>query len=251
MTSLHAYEEDLAYIHDTGFGHAARHAAAELVKQLHAIRIREGLVVDLGCGTGILAEQLTKADFDVLGFDISKEALKFARQRAPQATFQHESFVRAKVPQCVAVAGVGEVFNYIFDSQNDDTTLAKLVRRVYHALAPGGLFLFDLATVGHAPAALPSRTYFVGKDWLCAVTAREDRGRRILTRQITTFRQVGKLYRRSEETHRQRLIGAHQILPILRAAGFVVRMLPGYGDLPLKRGWYGVLARKRVQSRPE
>ncbi len=98
MTSTYAYAEDLAYVHDEGFGHVARNAAAELVKQLHAIRIREGLVVDLGCGTGILAEQLAKAGFDVLGFDISEAALKIARQRAPRRHFATNRSCEPKSP---------------------------------------------------------------------------------------------------------------------------------------------------------
>lgn len=37
-------------------------------------------------------------------------------------------------------------------------------------------------------------------------SAREDSSHEILTREITSFRKVGDLYRRSEETHRLRLI---------------------------------------------
>ena len=163
MTSTHAYEEDLAYVHDEGFGHVARNAAAELVKQLHAIRIREGLVVDLGCGTGILAEQLAKAGFDVLGFDVSEAALKIARQRAPKATFHHESFVRAELPVCAAVTAVGEVFNFLFDPQNSPAALAKVIKRVHRALAPGGLFLFDLVTLGLRTGINPLANLFQRK----------------------------------------------------------------------------------------
>ena len=45
-----AYREDLAHIHDAGFGALARSAAAVLVEALHQQGKHEGLVVDLGCG---------------------------------------------------------------------------------------------------------------------------------------------------------------------------------------------------------
>jgi SAM-dependent methyltransferase len=246
MSNQQAYDEDLAYVHDDGFGHVARNAAIELLDRLRASRISNGLVVDLGCGSGILAEQITKAGFEVLGFDISKAALEIARRRAPEARFRHGSFREAHIPRCVAVTAVGEVFNYLFDPHNSPSAFQKLVGRVHDALAPGGLFMFDLATVGRGPADEPRRTYFDGKDWVCVVSTQEDRASRILIREITTFRKVGKLYRRSDEIHRLRLIAANQAISVARRAGFVAHNLPAYGKFTLRRGWYGVFCRKRV-----
>lgn len=246
MVHQHAYDEDLAYVHDVGFGHVARNAAVELLERLRANRIGAGLILDLGCGTGIVAEQLTKAGFDVLGFDISKAALEIARRRAPKAMFRRASFLEADIPPCVAVTAVGEVFNYLFDPHNSASAFRKLVKRVHDALAPGGLFMFDLATVGRGPAGEARRTYFDGQDWVCVVSTREDRASRILTRQISTFRKVGKLYRRSDEIHRQRLIGASHAISAVRKAGFFAHTIQGYGDFRLGRGWYGVFCRKRL-----
>jgi SAM-dependent methyltransferase len=244
--SHHAYDEDLAYVHDVGFGHVARNAAVELLERLRANRIGTGLVVDLGCGTGILAEQVTKVGFEVLGFELSKAALEIARRRAPKAAFRHASFLEADIPRCVAVTATGEVFNYLFDPHNSPSAFQKLVNRVHDALAPGGLFMFDLATVGRGPAGEWRRTYFDGKDWVCVVSTREDRASRMLTRQIGTFRKVGKLYRRSDETHRQRLIGASHAISAVRKAGFFAHTIHRYGKFALGRGWYGVVCRKRL-----
>jgi SAM-dependent methyltransferase len=246
MSHQHAYDEDLAYVHDVGFWHVARNAAVELLERLRANRISAGLVVDLGCGSGILAEQLTKAGFDTLGFDISKAALEIARRRAPKATFRHASFLEADIPPCVAVAAVGEVFNYLFDPHNSPSAFQKLVKRVHDALAPGGLFMFDLATVGRGPAGESRRTYVDGQDWVCVVNTREDRASRILTRQISTFRKVGQLYRRSDEIHRLRLIGASHAISAVRKAGFFAHTIQSYGEFRLRRGWYGVVCRKRL-----
>jgi 2-polyprenyl-3-methyl-5-hydroxy-6-metoxy-1,4-benzoquinol methylase len=76
------YREDLAYIHDAGFGHIARAGAATLLKLLAARKITGGLIVDLGTGSGIAAEQFSAAGYGVLGIDLSAEMLAIARRRA-------------------------------------------------------------------------------------------------------------------------------------------------------------------------
>lgn len=44
------YREDLAYIHDVGYGDHARQSAAGILEILAQNGVREGLIVDLGCG---------------------------------------------------------------------------------------------------------------------------------------------------------------------------------------------------------
>jgi len=64
---LAGYQEDLAYIHDVGFGAFSSESAPGLLEILHQKGINKGLVVDLGCGSGIWAKALTQAGYDVLG----------------------------------------------------------------------------------------------------------------------------------------------------------------------------------------
>ena len=81
------YGADLAYIHDAGFGAFAAAAAGEL---LHALRERgmtDGQIVDLGCGSGILARALADAGYDVLGYDISAEMVEIARAAHHELNF--------------------------------------------------------------------------------------------------------------------------------------------------------------------
>ena len=53
------YREDLAYIHDAGFGALARSAAPVLLEDLRRRGVDGGLVIDLGCGSGILSEAVS------------------------------------------------------------------------------------------------------------------------------------------------------------------------------------------------
>ena len=84
---LSAYGSDLASIHHQGFGWAANGAAKVLLRELRKRRLLEGLVVDLGSGSGILARNLTDAGHEVLGVELSSSMVKIARQEAPDARF--------------------------------------------------------------------------------------------------------------------------------------------------------------------
>ena len=158
-------------------------------------------MIDLGCGSGILSSAVSEAGYEVLGIDISKAMIAMAQQRVPQGQFRVESLLTAELPSSVAVAAVGECINYLFDSRNTKSSLTKLLRRIHKSLVPGGLFLFDIAEPGRVPGGNVGRNHFEGDGWALLVTNQENRRRRLLTRQITSFRRIGELYRRDEEVH--------------------------------------------------
>jgi 2-polyprenyl-3-methyl-5-hydroxy-6-metoxy-1,4-benzoquinol methylase len=87
MLTVDAYREDLAYIHDVGHGAIARDAAERLIAELAVARHPSGTVVDLGCGSGILAGALVEAGYQVVGIDMSDAMVALARARAPNAEF--------------------------------------------------------------------------------------------------------------------------------------------------------------------
>jgi SAM-dependent methyltransferase len=239
-----AYREDLAYIHDAGFGSFARSAAPILLRALRRAGAERGLVIDLGCGSGILAAEIAAAGYDVLGFDLSGAMIALARRRVPQARFREQSLWAADLPPCVAVTAIGECFNFLFDRGNTDQALAKLLRRIHDALCPGGLLLFDVAEPGRVPGPGTRKDYREGDDWAVLVTAEEDRRRRLLTRRITSFRKVGKLYRREQEVHQLRLFTGAALARQLRGLGFRVRLLRGYGPFRFPPGYVALLGRK-------
>src|SRR5438067_2140515 len=163
------YRDDLAYIHDVGFGGVARNAASVLLEALVHRRILHGRVVDLGCGSGILAHEMTTAGYDVLGIDLSAAMIQLARKRVPSGQFRQESLLTAKLPPCVAVTAVGEALNYLSDRRNTDQALARLFRRIHQALRPGGLFLCDVAEPGRARGLGGQRRFMEGTDWAVLV----------------------------------------------------------------------------------
>src|SRR5215208_3949931 len=160
------YEHDLAYVHDAGFGELARGAAKVVVDELGKAGRNDGLVVDLGCGSGILAAEVLDRGYDVLGVDLSPDLLEIARTRAPGARFEQGSLWEAEIPPCAAVTAVGEALNYVFDERAGHDAVTSLIRRVHDALEPGGVFVFDVAGPGRERGPGPRRDWTEGDDWL-------------------------------------------------------------------------------------
>jgi SAM-dependent methyltransferase len=237
-----AYGVDLAYIHDTEYGGIACDAARRVIKELARVGCRDGTVVDLGCGSGILAHHVLEAGYGVVGVDLSDAMVAIARKRAPAAEFHVGSFISTALPRCVAVTAIGEVLNYAFDTANDDRSRAELFGRVYQALAPGGLLLFDMAGPNRATPGHGHRSFAEGSDW--AVLVETSVTADILTRTITSFRQVGTTYRRSTEVHRLGLVDQAPVLESLRTSGFEASSIGEYGETRLPQGVAAFLARK-------
>jgi SAM-dependent methyltransferase len=239
-----AYDRDLAYIHDTGFTGFVKKAAPGLLRLLRQNQILGGHVVDAGCGSGVWARELSERGYEVLGIDISAHMIRLAHRQAPGARFQIGSFLTAELPPCDAVTAIGECVNYAFDRGSGKKALAGFFHRVHRALRPGGVFVFDAVEPGAVAEGVPPRRFLEGPDWAILLEVREDRRRKMLTRQIVSFRRIGKLYRRSEETHSLNLYAGSELLAELSRAGFEARALGGYGRFRFQPAHVGFLARK-------
>ncbi|MET8144338.1 class I SAM-dependent methyltransferase [Sphaerisporangium sp. NPDC005288] len=104
-------------------------------------------VLDVGCGTGIVAARFYKEGYQVTGLDISKAMLERARRRfhaaGDRATFIHGDATDFTIPEPVPFA-----FS-TYDIPNHLRTLdqvASYLRAVHRAVEPGGMFAFDLTT---------------------------------------------------------------------------------------------------------
>lgn len=214
------YGPDLAHVHDTAYDGFVRAAAPHLLRRLRAAGIERGLVVDLGCGGGIWAAELLRAGYDVVGIDVSADALAIAQQRAPEARFVQGDAHTVELPRCVAVTALGEVVNY-----DGPERLDGLFARVRAALPLDGLFAFDAAAPGREPEG--SREESVdGEDWRLDIVVEEDERARTLTRWI----EIERGGWRSEEVHRLRTYPATELIAALSRGGFAPRLLNGgYG----------------------
>ena len=227
------YGPDLAYIHHHGFSEFARNAAPDVIALLRAAGIERGLVVDLGCGSGVLAAELLAHGYDVLGVDLSEEMIALARENVPGARFVAGSLHEVDIPPCAAITAIGEPFTY-----SDSVLLRGAFVRCARSLAPGGLLLFD--AIEHVEGERMSyRNWSAeGDDWLIAVDVAEE-GRRI-TRTMWMYRSEGERYRRTSEVHQAWTVTRDELETWLAEAGFTVTF--GGWELPPRR--LAVQARK-------
>jgi SAM-dependent methyltransferase len=209
------YRTDLAYIHHAGFSEFARSSAPYVISLLppHA------RVVEVGCGSGILARVLTDAGFTVHGFDASSAMIALARETAPDAQLEVASFEQAALPPCDAVVAMGEVLNY--------GDIRAFLPRASAALETGGLLLFDVAERGSYPRYDEVRTG--GDDW-SVIAIKESDGVKV-TRRVLTFRETS----RDEEVHTLSLYDREELLALLRPH-FQVRVRKSYGARRLPKG---------------
>ena len=110
-------------------------------------KITDGLILELGCGTGSLTEILATKGYDMIGADGSAEMLGIAMEKKAQSghdilyllqdmrEFELYGTVRAVVSVC-------DSLNYIIDEKE----LEQVFRLVNNYLDPEGIFIFDFNT---------------------------------------------------------------------------------------------------------
>jgi SAM-dependent methyltransferase len=229
------YGKDLATVHATAFEALADAAATTLLGFLRTAPA--GRVLDLGCGAGPLSQRLNENGVATWGLDLSPALLDLARQRLPEGDFKCGSILEANLPGAAAAAAIGEVLNYA--TADDPGAFARALKRIFDALTPRGVFVFDIAAPGRAGTG---RAFSEGDDWAIGLITTEDDGR--LLRKISTFRQIGTTWRRSYEEHHLRLWSARDVKQQLTSCGFEVEQLDGYDGLAMPPALNVFLARK-------
>ena len=138
-----------AYVYDTfmdnvPYGEWARHIREKLCEH----GVTDGIVLDLGCGTGTMTERLAGYGYDMIGVDNSEAMLELAMEKKTESGydilyllqdmrgFELYGTVRAVVSVCDSV-------NYITEPDE----LEEVFRLVNNYLDPKGIFLFDFNTV--------------------------------------------------------------------------------------------------------
>ena len=234
------YADDLAHIHHAGFTKLAAHAAPQLLRllQQRGIRpVRRTTIVEVGCGSGVLANRLVTAGYHVIGIDRSPAMIRIARATAPGARFRVASLEHARLPSASAVIAIGEIISYV---PGGLATLRRFFERVRRALQPGGVFVFDF--IESAERRTYRRRKFEGEDWTLVLSASTDGSGRVLTRRMTMRRRVDGRYRRSAETHRVRVYSRGEIGQALEDAGFRFEMRQTLGSHRLIAGDLVVVA---------
>ena len=192
-----------------------------LTSLLKEYGINDGLVLDLGCGTGTLTELLAKEGYDMIGVDVSEDMLQEAIEKRAESglpilyllqdmrEFELYGTVRAVVSICGSL-------NYILDYDG----LVHVFSLVNNYLDPKGMFIFDLNTEAKFQA-MGSETIAEVRDEGSFIWENEyDEEEKINSYDLTLFiREEDDLYRRYQETHFERAWSLDEIKKALTEAG--------------------------------
>lgn len=178
------YQRDLALVHHLGFGFHADACAPAILALLEPVRERGGLVVELGCGSGLLTRHLLEAGHRVIATDASPAMLDLAREHAPGAEGICQLVLPDDpIPAADAIVSVGHVLNYLADEPAIDQALAAAVR----ALRPSGVFAIDLCDLEWGRSRRDSPTLGrVAEDWALVTACSVPSPNRFI-RDITVF----------------------------------------------------------------
>lgn len=228
------YRRDLALVHHRGFGFHAQACAPGIVALLEPVRSREGTVIELGCGSGLLTRELTAAGYRVIATDASPAMLELARDYAPAAAEIRKLVLPDDpLPAADAVVSIGHVLNYLPDEAAIDRALTAAAR----SLRPGGLLALDICDLdyGQARHDTPAAAR-VGEDWAIITRFSLPAANRFV-RHITTFLRGGDgSWRRDDEIHRNVLVDTARLPALLAAEGVHATVARAFGTEQLPTG---------------
>ena len=190
---------------------------------LYEYGVREGLVLELGCGTGNMTEILAQSGYDMIGVDNSEEMLEIAIEKRMKSgldilylqqdmrEFELYGTVKAIVSVCDSV-------NYILEEEE----LEEVFRLVNNYLDPGGVFIFDFNTVYKYREILGDQTIAENREecsfiWDNYYYEEE----RINEYELSLFIREGdsELYRKYQETHFQKAYDLETMKRLITQSG--------------------------------
>lgn len=198
---------------------------AAIVAFYHLILEKENVhpksVIDLACGTGSVALLLAEKYDRVLGVDMSEEMLTVACQRAMEQekmpTFICQKLQELHLPRAVDMAVCAlDGLDYILDPAD----CQEAIRRVYKALNPGGIFIFDVNTPEKLRAMDGQVFLDEDDDVFCLWRGEFDEEANICSYGMDLFQREGEQWYRSFEEHKEYAYTAQQLTDYLKAAGF-------------------------------
>ena len=185
--------------------------------------VEDGLVLELGCGTGSMTELLARQGYEMIAVDNSAEMLEvaFAKKQVSgrdilyllqdMREFELYGTVRAVVSVC-------DSLNYILEEDE----LLGVFQLVDNYLDPGGVFVFDLNTVYKYEVMMGEETFAESReDGSFIWDNYYDSESMINEYELAIFIPEGDegMYRKYEEAHYQRAYELETVKGLLKRAG--------------------------------
>lgn len=185
----------------------------------------KNLVVDLGCGTGVVTELLGKKGYDMFGIDLSEDMLNIALRRKIENN--SSTMYLCQDMRDFELYGTAGTFVSVGDSVNylltDDDMLA-MFERVKLFLYPGGIFVFDFKTRHLYRDVIGERTIaedredcsFIWNNWYNDSTRINEYDLSLFVAEPAAG---AGMFRKFEEVHRQRGYDLSEMKALSQRAG--------------------------------
>ncbi len=236
------YRRDLALAHHLGYGFHAEACAPGILALLEPVLARGGLVLELGCGSGLLTRELVGAGHRVIATDASPAMLDLARGHVTDADdIRRLTLPDDPLPPADAVVSVGHVLSYLPGADAITAALTAIAR----ALRPGGLFAIDLCDLSYGQNRRGSPPLGrAGEDWAIITATSLPAPDRFIC-QITVFmRNDDGSWRRDDERHDNVLIDTARVPGLLAGEGVEVSVTSAFGAEQLPTGLAVLIGRR-------
>ena len=191
-----------------------------LVSLLKKYGVEDGLVLDMGCGTGAMTRYLDAHGYDMTGIDVSEEMLTIAKEKSSpdilyllqdMREFELYGTMRAAVSIC-------DSMNYILEEED----LKEAFRRVREFLKEDGVFVFDMNSHYKYKEILACNTFAEDREDASFIWDNfYDEEERINEYQLSLFIQNEQgTYNKYEELHLQKAYEQEEVVSFLYEAGF-------------------------------
>lgn len=213
-----------AAVYDTFMDNIPYEEWAEyLISLLKEYQVENGLVLDMGCGTGSMTELLAEAGYDMIGIDNAEEMLEIAMEK--RAESGHDILYLLQDMREFELYGTVKAIVSICDSVNyitDEEDLEEVFRLVNNYLDPKGVFIFDFNTVYKYKEILGDQTIAEDREdcsfiWDNYYYEEEQ----INEYELSLFirEEDSDLYRKYQETHLQKAYDLETIQRLIEQSG--------------------------------
>lgn len=193
-----------------------------VIELLQEEGIKDGILLDLGCGTGSVTQLLAKAGYDMIGIDNSVEMLDIAIEKRDESGLdilyllqdmrEFELYGTVK-----GVVSICDSMNYILE----DEDLLEVFRLVHNYLDNEGIFIFDMNTMYKYEEILADNTFAEDREESSFIWENYyDEEDEINQYDLSLFvaEEDGR-YRKYEETHLQRAYDQKRVEELIRESG--------------------------------
>ena len=135
--------------------------AAEIGGRLAAHNIHDGIVADLGCGTGELTLRLAAQGYDMLAIDSSPDMLNMLREKMTGNEKKQDILLLCQRLEALDLFGTIRAAVSTFDTFNHlpPSALQKSIEKIALFMEPDGLLIFDMNTPYKHQKILKNNTF--------------------------------------------------------------------------------------------